>query len=184
MLVGGIKPVDGPEGRLLKDAIGEHDSPDPTQLVSALRYRDSRWGDAPYSSLDSQAYGRKTEIEDSGVPMYVVAGWFDAATVEGTIARFTSFSNRQIAFIAPFSHGGGYDTDPFREADVPPVWSRAEQLARLEAFFAAYLKDEGEPPPHGLSYYVMGCRSSGRPPSRPPATESTSRSAPNPRPAG
>ncbi|MEJ2089040.1 MAG: CocE/NonD family hydrolase, partial [Gammaproteobacteria bacterium] len=156
LLVGGIKPVDGPEGGLLDEAIAEHASPDPTAMVDALQYRDSHWGRAPYSSLDNQAYGREAEIEASGVPMYVMAGWLDAATAEGTLARFVSFSNPQTVVIGAFSHGGGFDTDPFRAADAPPVWSRAEQLTRLEAFFSAYLKDAGEPPPRGLSYYVMG----------------------------
>ena len=155
LLVGGIKPVDGPEGALLDDAIAEHDSPDPTTMVNTLQFRDSHWGGAGYSSLESQAYGRKAEIEASGVPMYVVAGWFDAATVEGTLARFMSFSNPQTTVIAPFSHGGGHDTDSFRLAGEAPVWSPREQIDRLEAFFAAHLKDEGEPPGRSLSYYVM-----------------------------
>ena len=155
LLVGGIKPVDGPEGNLLDDAIAEHDSPDPTTMVDSLRFRDSHWGEVGYSSLESQAYGRKAEIEASGVPMYVVSGWFDAATVEGTLARFMSFSNPQTVVIAPFSHGGGHDTDPFRLAGEAPVWSRQEQLDRLEAFFAAHLKNEGAPPERSLNYYAM-----------------------------
>ncbi len=155
LLVGGIKPVDGADGALLDQAIAEHNSPDPTALVESLQYRDSNWGDAGYSSLDNQAYARKTEIEASGVPMYVVSGWFDAATVEGTLARFMSFSNPQTVVIAPFSHGGSHDTDSFRLAGEAPVWSPREQIDRLEAFFAAHLKDEGEPPARSLSYYVM-----------------------------
>jgi putative CocE/NonD family hydrolase len=87
--------------------------------------------------------------------MYVTAGWFDAATVEGALARFMSFSNHQTVVLAPFSHGGGYDTDPFRPEDARPVWSRREQVERLEAFFAAHLKEEGSPPARELSYYVM-----------------------------
>jgi hypothetical protein len=156
LFVGGVKPVDGPEGSELPAAIAEHHSPDPASLVTGLEYRDSEWDDAGYSSLDNQPYARKEEIEASGVPMYVVAGWLDAATAAGTLARFASFSNRQTVAIAPFSHGGGHDTDPFRPVDADPVWSRSEQLNRLEAFFAPHLKGSGTPPPAGLSYYVMG----------------------------
>jgi predicted acyl esterase len=155
LMVGGIKPVDGPEGAELGDAIAQHDSPDPTSLVDSLKFRDSNWGDTAYSSLDNQAYGRKAEIEASGVPMYVTAGWFDAATVEGALARFMSFSNTQTVVLAPFSHGGGYDTDPFRAEEAAPVWSRREQLDRMETFFAAHLKEEGTAPARNLSYYVM-----------------------------
>ncbi len=155
LLVGGIKPVDGPEGALLDEAIAEHDSPDPTAIVDSLQFRDSHWGEVGYSSLESQAYARKEEIEAAGVPMYVVSGWFDAATVDGTLARFMSFSNPQTVTIAPFSHGGEHDTDAFRLAGEPPVLSRQEQLEQLEAFFAAHLKDEGTPPGRALNYYVM-----------------------------
>jgi len=157
LLVAGIKPVDGPDGRaLLRKAVAGHHSQDPRTLVETLVYRDSPWGNAGYSSLDNQAYARKAEIEASGVPLYVVAGWFDAATVEGALARFASFSNTQTVTLAPYSHGGGHDTDPFRAPDSPPVRSQREQLDGVERFFAAYLKDEGEPPPRSLSYYVMG----------------------------
>lgn len=156
LLVAGIKPVDGVNGRTLSAAIEEHDSPDPATLVESLQYRDSHWGDVGYSSLESQAYARRDEIESSAVPMYVTAGWFDAATVEGSLARFASFSNPQTVVLGPFSHGGGNDTDPFRPIDADPVWSQREQVDRLERFFAAYLKDEGTPPPRSLSYYVMG----------------------------
>ena len=155
LLVGGIKPVDGPEGDKLSEAVAEHDSPDPSALVDSLRYRDSDWGDAGYSSLDNQAYARKSEIEASSVPMYVVAGWFDAATAEGALARFMSFSNTQAVVLAPFSHGGGHDTDPFRPEDAAPVWSRREQLERMETFFAAHLKEAGSAPGRGLRYYTM-----------------------------
>lgn len=155
LFVGGIKPVDGPEGAELDAAIAEHDSPDPTFIVNSLKFRDSHWGEVGYSSLESQAYGRKAEIEASGVPMYVVSGWFDAATVEGTLARFMSFSNPQTVVIAPFSHGGSHDTDSFRLAGEAPIWSSLEQLIQLEAFFAAHLKNEGEPSGRALSYYVM-----------------------------
>ncbi|MGE0621674.1 MAG: CocE/NonD family hydrolase [Pseudomonadales bacterium] len=157
LFVAGAKPVDGPDGRdLLREAVAEHNSQDPRAMVQTLQYRDSSWGTASYSSLDNQAYARKPEIEASGVPLYVVAGWFDAATVEGALARFASFSNPQTVMLAPFSHGGGHDTDPFKVVDAPPVLSQREQLDRVEAFFAAHLKDEGEPPPNTLTYYIMG----------------------------
>ncbi len=156
LLVGGIKPVDGPEGKLLDAAVAEHDSPDPTTLVQGMKYRDSPWGPSGYSSLDSQPYARRAEIEASGVPMYIMAGWLDAATADGALARFAGFSNPQTVVIGPFSHGGGHDTDPFRETDAPPVWPYPEQLRRLEAFFARHLKSDGEPAPRQLTYYVMG----------------------------
>jgi hypothetical protein len=106
--------------------------------------------------MDNQPFGRRRQIEASGVPLYVVTGWFDAATSDGALARFASFSNPQSVHIGPFSHGGDHDTDPYKPEHAPLAWARAEQLARLEAFFAPYLLGQGTTPDDGLSYYVMG----------------------------
>ncbi len=154
-VAGGVKPVDGEKDKL-EAAVAAHNSPIVKTLMSELHYRDSPISPLGYTAMDNMPYGRKEEIEASGLPMYVVAGWFDAATVEGTLARFVSFSNPQSVFIAPFSHGGGQDTDPFKETKGELAWSQEEQLQRLESFFAAYLKKEGTPPETGLQYYVMG----------------------------
>ncbi len=152
-----MKPVDGPDGEaLLAAAIAGHDSPDVETLARSLDYRDSPWSSLGYSAMDNLVYGRETEIEAAGVPLYVVTGWLDAATTDGALARFASFSNRQTVHVAPLSHGGGHDTDPFDAVDAPPVFSEEEQLERLERFFTAYLEDGGEPPPAGLAYHVMG----------------------------
>lgn len=157
LFVSGVKPVDEKNGRrLLKEAVAEHNSPNVESLMSQLQYRDSPISTLGYTGLDNMPYGRKDEIEDSGIPMYVVAGWFDAATVEGTLARFVSFNNPQSVYIAPFSHGGGNDTDPYKPVSGELAWSQQEQLDRLEAFFAYYLKNEGDAPETGLSYYIMG----------------------------
>lgn len=157
LVADGVKPVDGPEGeRLLRAAVADHDSPNIEALLSSVEFRDSVWSPHGYTAMDALPYGRHKEVEASGVPLYVVTGWFDAASADGALARLVSLDNRQSVFIGPFSHGGDADTDPYEPADAPLVWSRLEQLRRLEAFFAAYLKNEGHPPAPGLRYYVLG----------------------------
>jgi putative CocE/NonD family hydrolase len=161
-VAGGAKPVDDPEGMaLLRQAIAEHDSPDVQKMVEALVYRDSPWGNVDYTTRDALPYGRKAEIEASGVPMYVMTGWHDAATTDGALSRFASFSNRQTVIIGPFSHGGARDTDPYQPVAGELAMSGADQMRELEQFFAAYLHDQGEPPPVRLRYFVQGSRLNG-----------------------
>ena len=156
-LVGGVKPVDADERlTLLSQAVAEHNSPDVVAMVQRLEHRDSAWGNVDYKASDAFPYGRKAEIEASGVPMYVVTGWFDAATTDGALARFASFSNPQTVTIGPFSHGGQFDTDPYQPPGGELAMSRADQLADVEGFFAAHLKDHGPPPATGLRYFVQG----------------------------
>jgi len=158
-IAGGVKPVDGDDDLiLLHQAVAQHRVPDVVSLISALDYRDSRWGDVDYGTVDAFPYGRAAEIEASGVPMFIVTGWFDAATTSGALARFASLSNRQSVTIAPFSHGGGYDTDPYLPIDGELAISAADQLRELESFFRFYLKDQGEQPATGLRYLVQGTR--------------------------
>lgn len=156
LLIGGVKPVDADrDGALLAAAVAGHDTPDVEQAVRGLEYRDSRYADTGWTMADSQPYARQAEIEGSGVPMFVIAGWLDAATADGALARYGRFTNRQTLTIAPFSHGGDHDTDPFVAIDRPPLWPYDEHYGAVEAFFAHYLKETGEAPEPGIRYYVM-----------------------------
>ena len=85
------------------------------------------------------------KIEGSGVPMFVRAGWQDAATVNGTLGRYMTISNPQQVFIGPWDHGARNDADPFNPPDAPVRPSREAQDAQLFAFFDRYLKAGGEP---------------------------------------
>ncbi|MDP6376299.1 MAG: CocE/NonD family hydrolase [Pseudomonadales bacterium] len=154
-VAGGVKPVDAD---LLDAAVAEHDTPDVARMVRSLTYRDSTWGPEKLSMGTNQAYARQADIEASGVPMFVVAGWFDAATVDGAIARFASFSNPQTVILGPFDHGGGNDTDPYNSDDAAPVISRVEMLDRAERFFAEHLSPErvSGSRKYQLTYYPMG----------------------------
>jgi uncharacterized protein len=155
LLVGGIKPVEEDrDGTLLAAAVAEHRTPDVVGAVRELKFRDSPYAQSKLAMPQIAVFGRRAEIEASGVPMFLVTGWSDAATTDGALARYHDFSNHQTLWIGPFSHGGAYDTDPFAPAERSAVWSGQEQYGRVEAFFAAYLKNQGEPPP-GIHYYVM-----------------------------
>ncbi|WP_157976454.1 CocE/NonD family hydrolase [Parahaliea mediterranea] len=155
-LYGGVKPVDGDaRGARLAQAVAQHNTPDVQQAVRELEFRDSPYADTPWTMADSQAYARRADIERSGVPMFVIAGWLDAATADGALARYTHFSNPQSLILAPFSHGGDHDTDPFADIHRPPLWSFDEHYGAVEAFFAYYLKGRGAPPVEGIRYHIM-----------------------------
>ncbi len=166
LLVSGVKPVDG-ETDYLPKAVQSHNSPNVAAMVQSLTYRDSAWGATEVTPGENLPYGMKGRIEASGVPMFVVTGWFDAATTNGALARFATFENVQEVWIGAFSHGGGYDTDPYKPADAPSAWPGTEQLEKVLAFFERYRSDgpASAATPAGaatqsiLNYYVNGADS-------------------------
>ncbi len=154
LLVSGVKPVAG-QWSALREAVAQHNSPNVAEMVQSLEFRDSPWGISEVVSAESQVYGRKAEIEASRVPMFIITGWLDAATSDGALARFASFSNPQEVWIGPFDHGGSNDVDPFKPAEAPPIWNHKQQLDRVEAFFRSQI--EGRPTTSStLNYFVMG----------------------------
>jgi putative CocE/NonD family hydrolase len=158
LLISGVKPVSH-EQAFLAQAVAMHDSPDVAGMVQQLTYRDSAWGSSEVTPTRNLPYGRKREIERSNVPMFVVTGWFDAATTNGALARFATFSNPQEVWIGAFSHGGEHDTDPYNAPDAPSQWSQADQLERVLAFFEHHRNQNGQTSRHvesTLHYYVNG----------------------------
>ncbi len=160
LLISGVKPVDG-EADFLESAVQSHNSPNVAAMVQSLTYRDSAWGRTEVTPSENLPFGMKSRIEASGVPMFVVTGWFDAATTNGALARFATFENVQEVWVGAFSHGGGHDTDPFKPADAPSAWTGTEQLEKVLAFFERYRSDRpaGAPGQSILNYYVNGADS-------------------------
>ena len=153
-LVSGVKPVPG-EWSTLRQAVESRPPTTVADTIHGLTARDSLWGDSGFTTADLQPFGRKAEIEASGVPMFVVAGWFDAATANGALARFQSFSNPQSVLIAPLSHGGEHDTDPFRPLAAPPVLEPAAVLDQVADFFEAHAQG-ARGTSYGLRYLPLG----------------------------
>ena len=156
LLISGVKPVDGAED-FLDQAVAEHNSPNVARLVQALDYRDSSWGTGETRSEEIMPYGLKTEIETSQVPMFVVSGWFDAATANGSLARFATFQSPQEVWIGPFSHGGEHDTDPYKTDEADALWTGEEQLDHVRGFFDRNrLGVEAAREKNQLHYYING----------------------------
>jgi putative CocE/NonD family hydrolase len=109
------------------------------------------------TAADISPFGLRQEIESGGVPMYIQMSWFDAASVNGTLSRYLTFSNPQQVVIGPWSHGGGDHTDPFFDPETPTDPSEAEQVQAVIEFFDRYLKGDGAGPiESSITYYTLG----------------------------
>jgi hypothetical protein len=110
------KPVDeDTDGSLLAEATKEHERNfDMTALAPLLPFRDSTYsleGDGVLGYGDLDPAGRASEIEDSGVPIYHMAGWFDSFTRD-TFTMMTSLSNPSKLLAGPYNHLQGFEGAP------------------------------------------------------------------------
>lgn len=155
----GIKPVDADRDRSLRSAaVTGRANPEVLASLAQVEFRDDAYG-ATGMSLDARSpYRLADEIAASGVAMNVWAGWFDSGTVDGAIARFKTLPNPQRLIIAPLTHGGKHDSDPFAPADRPASMDMETQYRMLAGFFDPFLK-EGLPPDsltREIRYYTLG----------------------------
>src|SRR6185436_19389737 len=152
----GVKRVDGDrDGRLLAAAQADHVGN--LDVFAAGRQMDAR-DDRPTSDVvsldDLSVFSQRPAIERSGAAIYGWGSWMDAATADTCIRRFLNFTNPQIEIVGAWSHGAGYDADPFRAADAAVVPSRDDQMFEDLRFFDRRLKSLGAPlPPRAFTYY-------------------------------
>jgi len=156
----GVKSVDEDvDGTLLKQAVEEHRRNVHVYLAAQnYEYRDDPWGEGGVVNagyLGSPA-GHLPAIEESGVAMFVRAGWQDAATVNGTLGRYMTISNTQQVYIGPWDHGASRDADQFHPDDTPVSPTRDKQYAQMFEFFDRYLKGGDEPIESSITYYTLG----------------------------
>lgn len=154
----GVRKVDGDiDATLLSEAVRGHSHVDVYENSKSIEFSDDTWGTTDLTLGDLSPYARKTEIENSKIPMYVWVGWLDSATVDGALSRYLTFSNPQKVVIGPWSHGGSYHTDPFLPADQAVEPSIEDQSLMLVDFFDHYLKDKDNSNQEtGITYYTMG----------------------------
>lgn len=159
--VTGVKPVDADvDGALLAAAVAEHEANTvPFGAALEYEYRDDpfgRYGETNVGHRRSPS-GHLPQIEESGVAMFIRAGWQDAGTVNGTLGRYNTISNAQQVFIGPWDHGARNDADPFRPDDAPVAPAAEERFSELVAFFDEHLKEDGSGhTPTEINYYTLG----------------------------
>ena len=121
-------------------------------------YRNSKSGFYDYEECSVVHW--KKEIEESGVPMLVLASWMDAGTSEGTIQRLEHFSNPQKVLLMATAHGGWCNASPFEVSDslLYPKPRIVEQNKLELDFFDQYVKgiDKGVEEWPLIRYYNLG----------------------------
>ena len=149
----------------LKEAIAEHDNPNIAASMRAIEFREDTFGQSNYIFEDVSPFGLRPAFEQADVPMQVWVSWLDAATTDGALSRYLTFSNRQQVIIGAWNHGGGPDVDPFKpfasemdiyEAALAEVDAMEPQMAQVLEFFDCYLKDETcQEPSSSITYYTL-----------------------------
>jgi len=131
LLTSGAKCVDEDRGcRLRDEAARTRRVSAPYEAMVAAPFRGDDWGGSGHTLTAVSPVGRRAQIEASGLPMLVLAGWMDSGTVDGAISRFRTFSNPQQVVIGALSHGGMHDTDPYKPTDAPPIPIKKVSTAR------------------------------------------------------
>jgi uncharacterized protein len=153
------KRVDGDTGgTLVKQAIAEHrGNLDIYSATKRAEFIDDTLLKTGKSLLDMSILGTAETLRKSRVPMLIFASWYDAGTVQGTLKRFREFSNMQKIFIGAWSHGAGFNADPFASPGPAQPSQLQQRLEALE-FFDHYLKDSlgTSAPERRLNYYTIG----------------------------
>jgi uncharacterized protein len=156
----GVRPVDADlNAKHLAQLVSERRNLNVAEAVAKIEFRDDKvsTNEGAFSMQGISPYGLRTQIERSKSPMMVWCGWLDEKTCEGTLIRYKTFSNPQVVIIAPLSHGGHFDVDPFGSNHTVPAPTRDEQF-RMEAdFFDSQLRDDNPRiVESSIQYYTMG----------------------------
>jgi uncharacterized protein len=160
-LIPGVQPVDGDAQRKqLKEMLEQHTQN--TRYIDDLEklefYDDTlSTEEGKFRLADISPSEQRAKIEASKVPMMVWEGWLDGSDADGTLIRYRTFSNAQVAVIGPLSHGGDFKADPFVQKHKPPEPTSAEQFKMEADFFERVLRNDAVDPVEScVRYYTMG----------------------------
>ena len=153
----GIAPVDeDTDGELLEQALQERHNANLARMFEDIVYFDDPLPDG-HTAYSLGPFHHKEEIERSSVPFYVRVGWWDAATVDGAIERFLTYSNDQILVIGPWNHAGYQVYDPFAGLNDSSLSVREEQDREIIAYLDAVMDENRQDlPAKEIRYYTLG----------------------------
>ncbi len=172
----GVKPVDADiERTLLAEAIAQHaNNMDVAATFSAVHFRDefpmgNSLDDGCESSVSPNQF--KAAVETNQIPAFHWGSWMDAGTAAGVLARFASYDAPARYVIGAWTHGAGFDANPFKPEDTPVEPSVDEQYEQIFEFLAPYLvgEDPAPLPAPELVYFTMGENAWKRTTTWPPA---------------
>jgi putative CocE/NonD family hydrolase len=175
-LVTGVQPVDADRRRALRaGAIAAHgDNYDIHSQALSLTFRDDVAPSDPYhrpgavrpevigSPVDEAGsinlfspHNYWPDVDGSGAAVYSYSGWFDGAYSHAAVKRFLTLSAPGSRLIlGPWSHGGSWHIEPFRE----PAKTRFDHEGELLRFFDHHLRqrDTGIAAEPRVRYFTMG----------------------------
>jgi len=159
-MIPGVRPVDGDkQGKHLQKLLQQRHNPNYIDAIDKMEFYDDMLTTeaGTFSLADVSPSGLRAKIEASKVPMMVWEGWLDGGDSDGTLIRYQTFSNPQVAVIGPLSHGGEYNVDPFASKHKPAIPATAEQQKMEADFFDCALRNGAtEPIESFIQYYTMG----------------------------
>ena len=157
LLFAGPRRVDADtDGKLLTAALAEHArNYNVYECARKAPNRDDKICTSGKSLSEVSEFSRMDATQKSGVPIYTVAGYFDANSAAQALERYRTFSNAQELTIGAISHGGFAGTDPFAAMDAPADPTYSKQIHGVADFFDAYLKGKGRPPARTIHYNVL-----------------------------
>ncbi|WP_188109545.1 CocE/NonD family hydrolase [Pseudohalioglobus sediminis] len=154
MLVSGVREV---EGQPVAALAAQRQTPAVLETTEKTPYRnDPLWRNPTLTWRDIASYGRADVIARTDIAIFALAGWLDAGSADGALARLLSLpNNTQEVTIGTLSHGGLHDTDPFKPVAASAEPSRAQQLKQMADFFSHHLAAQGEAPTQRIRYYTL-----------------------------
>lgn len=155
---GGVARAGGDDGSRLARIVARRRSNNVLTALSGVAGRDvpmTQSGGLKIATISPYRYGADSAA--ARVPTLVLAGWMDAATADGALARYLSRPGPQQVYLGAWSHGGDHDTDPFDKGDAPDP-SHARQLDLVARFFERHLNGPAAPGERYVRYFTMGER--------------------------
>ncbi len=166
LLVKGVMPVDGEEGRrLLEEAIEAHASNGIVfSLAKDVSFRDEVQPDVQITAEELSVYRFQEELTRSNVAICGWGSWMDAGTADAVIRRFLTFDNVRRAVIGAWEHGGQFHASPYVKPTQRPNPDMEGQWTEMIRFLDAFLKTGAENDleakhireERALFYYTMG----------------------------
>jgi putative CocE/NonD family hydrolase len=160
LLMKGVKPVDGDDGRaLLRAAVRAHQANEHAyRLVQSANFRDQCVSGTDICIEDITVHRHQKAIRRARTPTCGWGSWMDAGTAGAVIRRFLTYEGARRAVIGAWEHGGRFQASPYRPSNLaadPPLPVQWREMLR---FLDAYLKDadNGVRSEKVLFYYTLG----------------------------
>jgi putative CocE/NonD family hydrolase len=168
----GVKPVDGPQGRvLLEQALRMHqDNAKVASLDGEITFRDVPIPATGLAPDDQVVMRFREQVLASPVPVFGIASWLDAGTADAALRRFWTYPGTQRVMVGAWNHGGMQQSSPYLEEKAPLSPAPAVLRQEVLRFLDATLQPEPDQPVEREAFiYTLGAETWSRHSHWPPA---------------